>query len=268
MDTLNAIWTIVLGILTALILSLLALLRRTSNHLRTYKKARALWRPFASGDLKIITGDLTRVYSELKEFEVGGLVGIGDVQAAAELVAFFGKVGFLGFNRSMDVVRGNGPLGELYGLNVVCIGGPDANEATEEMLARIGHTLDPRGPLIRDAKENKDYEPEEGPPDSQGKPMISLDYGVLIKTRNPEAASRQVLIIAGCSGYGTWAGAKLASSERFLRCPRVSQGGPIECLYSTDVISGVPNEPQVLVLRDLPDGQKLSGQRASKRRHL
>ena len=79
-----------------------------------------MWRPFASGDLKIITGDLTRVYPGLKKFEAGGLVGIGDVQAAAELVAFFGKVGFLGFNRSMDVVRGNRPIGELYGLNLVC----------------------------------------------------------------------------------------------------------------------------------------------------
>jgi hypothetical protein len=265
MDTLNAI---VIGLLTTLIASLLTLLWRTSSHRLTYRKARALWRPFASGDLKIITGDLTRVYSELKEFEAGGLVGTGDVQAAAELIAFFGKVGFLGFNRSMDVVRGNRPLGELYGLNLVCIGGPDANEATEEMLARIGHTLDARGPLIRDDKEDKVYKPREGPPDSQGKPMISLDYGVLIKTRNPEAASRQVLIIAGCYGYGTWAGAKLACSERFLRDPLVSQGRPIECLYSTHVISGVPQEPQVLVLRDLPDGQKLSGRRASKRRHL
>jgi len=242
---------ILVALVAALILSLLSLLWRTSRHQLTYRRARALWRPFAFGDVKIIVGDLTQEYTELKEFEAGGLVGTGDVQAAANLVAYFEKVGFLGFNRSADVVYGNRLPGEIYGRNLICIGGQDANEATKEMFARIDHTLEGDAYEIRDATGSGPYELVREQPDSQGVSAVTFDYGVLIKTRNPEDAARQVLIIAGCSGYGTWAGAKLACSEEFIRDPRVSPGRPIECLYSVDVINGVPQKPQLLDVRPL-----------------
>ena len=240
----STLYQIVIGVLAALIVSLLGLLLRAYRRQVTSWRARAWWRPFASGHLKIITGDLTRVYPDLGNFEAGGLIGVGDVQAAAELAAFFGRLGFPGFDPSKDIVRGNRPPGELYGLNLICIGGADANEATEKMLAKISPTLE-GGPIrIRDAAEGKVYEP-----------TSSLDYGVLIKARNPLNDSREVLIIDGCSGYGTWAGVKLACSPRFrkeLHDRAIPPGQPIECLYSTDVINGVPLEPRVVVVRSLP----------------
>ena len=239
MGTLNAVLT---GLLTTLVASLLALLWRTSRHQVTFWRARGLWRPFASGDLKIITGDLTRIYPDLKGFEGGGLVGTGDVQAVAELANFFEKIGFLGFDPAEDIVRGSRPPGEIYSSNLICIGGWDANEATEVMLAKINHGLDGDAYEIRDRVLDKSYSRDD-----------SVDYGVLIKAVNPEEPSRQVMIIAGCSGYGTWAGAKLACSEQFLRDRLVSKGHPVECLYSTDVINGVPHNPKILVLREPPE---------------
>jgi hypothetical protein len=242
MGTLNGVLT---GLLTTLAASMIALVWRTSRHRVTYRRARALWRPFVSGGLKIITGDLTRLYSDLKVFEAGGLVGIGDVQAVVELANFFEKIGFSGFDPSKDVVRGNRPPGEIYSLNLICIGSWDANEATEVFLAKINHALDVDAYKVRDRVQGRSYSRND-----------SVDYGVLIKTLNPEETSRQVMIIAGCSGYGTWAGAKLACSEQFLRDPLVSKGRPVECLYSTDVINGVPHKPKILVLRELPEGQE------------
>ena len=84
-----------------------------------------------------------------------------------------------------------------------------------------------------------------GPPDSQGNETITLDYGLLVKTRNPFDPAHNVLIIAGSFGYRTWAVAKLARSGQFLRDPIASRGKPIECLYKTEVIEGIPQQPQI-----------------------
>jgi hypothetical protein len=43
---------------------------------------------------------------------------------------------------SLDIVYHEQLTGELYGANLVCIGGPDANEVTGRMMARIKNTIE------------------------------------------------------------------------------------------------------------------------------
>ncbi len=244
---------ILIGLLTAFIGFLLALSWQASRRGLTYWRARALWRPFMSGDLMIVIGR----FAELNQFEASGLVGVGDMQAAAELAAFFGNLRFRSFDRSTDIVYGDQLAGDLYGANLVCIGGPGANTVTERMLKRIDCTIKFGNSRlheisIQDTKAGKIYSPAAGgASDSQGDETVTLDFGVLVKTRNPFDPAHNVLIIAGSFGYGTWAGAKLARSAQFLRDPLVSEGLPIECLYKTEVIGGMPQQPQVISLREI-----------------
>ena len=75
---------VLIGLLTTFIGFVIGFTWRMSRRQVTYWRARRFWRPFVSGDLKIV---LAR-FREFDSWEPSGLVGVGGMQAAAELVAF------------------------------------------------------------------------------------------------------------------------------------------------------------------------------------
>jgi hypothetical protein len=79
---------------------------------------------------------------------------------------------------------------------------------------------------------------------------VHRDCGVVIRTRNPFDLEKEVLILCGCYGYGTWGAAEFIQSAEFLRrVPRYSRY--LECVMSVDVLREAPQQVEVEVLRSL-----------------
>jgi hypothetical protein len=251
----DVIGQVLIGLLTTFIGFVLGLAWQMSRRQITYWRARRFWRPFFSDDMKIVMAR----FREFDAFEASGLVGVGGMQAAAELVSLLDDLGFRRMGRTIDIVYHDQLPGDLSGVNVVCIGGPDGNQVTRRILEGIDHTIALGDPKryeisIRDTSTGQTYKPER----ERGKNVI-LDYGLLVKAPNPFDPQRTVLVFAGSFGYGTWAGIKLARSPQFLRSPLVSAGAAVECLYKTEVIEEIPQQPNIVLIRPIQARKIFSG---------
>jgi hypothetical protein len=67
---------------------------------------------------------------------------------------------------------------------------------------------------------------------------VIRDFGVLIRARNPRDPQSWIVIIAGCLGFGTWAGVRLTLSPELAHSP-----AEFECVYRTQDDRGTPAEP-------------------------
>jgi hypothetical protein len=79
----------------------------------------------------------------------------------------------------------------------------------------------------------------------------ALDYPRAIRARNPFSNGKYALYIAGCFGYGTWAGSRFVLSEEFLSNPLVKSGEPFECIIKTEVFYDAPQTIELLEIRKL-----------------
>lgn len=235
----------IVGSLTGAVLILLAnwAWNRARTELRT-RRGQHFWKPFLAGDLKLVVGG----FSEFTGFEQSGLLGVGDAMAMAELRAHFKGIGL------PDVAVTNADLlgGDSLKSNLILLGGPDANKITKDAVVAIDSTFqfgDPSEHVISfyDSETGKTYAPSKRV-DSQD---IERDYGVIIKTDNPFAKDKKILIIAGSFGYGTWAGARFTMGEKFLSNPSVKAGHSVEALIKTDVSFGAPQEIELVAIREL-----------------
>lgn len=247
--------SIVVQILLGLIVTFLGFLIgrawKISQRRRPYWSARRFWRPFLSGDVKIVMSK----FNEFNEWEASGLVGVGGMEAAIGAVKLFDDLGLRSVGRKMDVVYHDRTDRHLYESNLVCIGGPDSNEVTKLILSRIDHTIMlgiPELHLISfiDTKTHKEYGPIPDP-DSQEAVSVKFDHGVIVKAPSPFDRRRYILLLAGNYGYGVWAAIKLMSSPQFLHHPYVKNGLNIECLFRSEIVNGVPMEPEIIVVREV-----------------
>jgi hypothetical protein len=243
---------VLIGLLTIFLGFVLGFTWQVSRRRLLYWRARRFWRPFVSKDLKIVVG---RFDKEFHAFEASGVVGVGDMQAAAEVVSFFDDLGLRRLGSSIDIVYHDQLTGDQYGANLVCIGGPDSNVVTEKILNEINHTIEV-GDRARSTIEMKDnqtgkvYDPKTED-DRAGKPVVTVDYGLLVQAPNPFDPRHKVMIVAGSYGYGTWAGVKLARSPQFLRSQLAPSGRGIECLFETKIMREIPQQPKIILLREI-----------------
>jgi hypothetical protein len=217
----------------------------------SYWRARRFWRPFLTSDLKIIVGK----FNEFDGFEASGFVGVGDMQAVAEVVALFDDLGFRRSGHTASIIYHDQLVGDLYGSNLICIGGPDANKVTSRISEKMNLSIktgDPRRHEVSlyDSETKKYYSPE-AELDGEGRGVVKLDYGLLVKASNPFNSSNSVVIFSGCFGYGTWSGVKLARMREFLQSPIVSRGASVECLYRAEVVQEIPQKPQAITIRQI-----------------
>jgi hypothetical protein len=217
--------------------------QRVRGEIRS-RKARHFWRPFVQGALRIIVGH----HSEFTSFEQSGFLGVGSAMALAELRTHLEQTGLHDFTISYT----NQVDGDSLKGNLILIGGPDANAISKEVSERINTTLRFGNPAryeiaIYDSATNRIYAPSTKTDSGE----IIKDYGLIFKTTNPFSPNKQILLIAGSFGYGTWAGVRFALSKPFIENSLVSQGKPIECLIETDVVCGTPQDIRLVELRVL-----------------
>jgi hypothetical protein len=227
----------------------------------TYKNARRFWRPLVAGDSKIVLGRFTKIVTkwgelDLTKWEATGLVGMGDVHAATFVESFLDDLGVRRLGQTFDVVDHDQISEDLSDINLICLGGPDVNRVTRNILAKeINNTFRPgvwkkNEIAFHDTMRDKWFSPESDD-DEGGRIVVTRDYGLIIRVPNPWNHSRAALIVAGGFGYGTWAGVMLARSAEFLSDERVTQASSVECLYETDVDRGIPQMPRIIDVRPI-----------------
>jgi hypothetical protein len=133
--------------------------------------------------------------------------------------------------------------------NLILIGGPGINNITKRVLNMIKSQLSlsfsslTGRTVVRDSRTGKEYELSRNRDTGE----VTEDYAMIIKTQNPLNPCKLVLIIAGISGYGTWAGAEHTISEEFQKTSLVSDRKSFECLLQTDVALKRPHNVREVI---------------------
>jgi hypothetical protein len=212
-----------------------------------------------------------------------GVVGGGDAYAMREISKHLSLAGI----KENDAVYSAASLDRDS--NLVLIGGIDTNSVTREALRLIRPCVRVFDPGMNIPMEVHDLAPYGVPgvgvqeyaaklPEGD-KDGLGVDYGIIVRARNPFFNGKSITIIAGAYGSGSWAGAKLAVSPEFLgRCRKLeaetdsNQGrragrfaqllnwqgkikdfAEIECIFKVVVSgkSGSPFEPEIVFIRRL-----------------
>ena len=204
------------------------------------RRAHAFWRPFLSTDLVI--GSFPA-----RDFERTGLVGLGDAIALAELQLYLREIG-----GNPKVAYADRLDGDELKHTMILLGGPDANSVTRRLYNRIASTLrlgnHESGEIsIRDTSVQPPHFYGPSPRDHNN---AYTDHGLILRAPNPLAPDKEVMIIAGSFGHGTWAAARHVASTEFLKKCRSLKHGPIECLVQTDVELDTPQNIRELLIRN------------------
>jgi hypothetical protein len=209
------------------------------------RRARGFWRMYRG---RVGPSIVIGRHDTFKDFEPSGFVGGGDAMALRELQRIFDEIGI----GSPDIIHSNAiDANLLKQSNLIGLGGPDGNWLTRIVLERIVTTIRLGRPeiheiAIEDTVENEVYTPWFRPSWDEG-----VDYGAMYRIPS-SLFGKEVLLIAGAFGYGTWAGVRLLAGKEFLRHPAVAGNRPFECLYRVDVVGRDPARVEILTVRELP----------------
>lgn len=230
-----------------------------------FRRARKYWRPFVKQDLHVV---ISRFF-QFVTFEPSGFIGVGDANALNEMRSYLVRIGA----GQLSIAYSDAFPGERLRSNLILLGGPDANKVTELFLTRFSPRLtfdkyrdhdvtvldqaDGKrySPIIVDKREELLYRRGTSSPDSS-EFELTRDYAVIIGMRNPFSPERrQVLVIAGCFGFGTWAGVRFATSPKFLKRLVGKLGDSFEALIEVDIAGGEPQRLTLVVARTLTEGE-------------
>lgn len=214
---------------------------------RTLDSIPSFFKSLLKGSLQIVVG---RNLSKIEE--VGGYLAVTDLQALVELRTYLGSVGLLNIPIAFaDQLKHSG---DQLKTNLLLLAGGSSNYVSGRIIERIQPTFVLREvdlPLprffVEDLVTGERYAPPVAPTN------VTHDFGVIIKAKNPFDKSRNVLLVGGVHGYGTWAGIRLIQSEEFLNHPVVLSGDDFECLVRTDVEGNAPQTITALEYRRLKE---------------
>jgi hypothetical protein len=204
-------------------------------------RVRSPWREFLEPDVAIAVS----VFGVADE--PSGLMGAGCALGLIGLLQHLNQIG----TRQPKIVRitdGDRVTEDFRRNTLILIGGPARNTVTRDALRRLPLTFHFAEPVttIRDTQSGKTYSYSRtllGPADG-------TDYGLLVRAKNPFNPRTSILIIAGSSGYGTWAGARLITEPSALD-ETAASGDSFECLFAADVLDRNPQATEALVIRKL-----------------
>ncbi len=221
-----------------------------SKSLRTLirnRRAGRFWGSLLADNPQIVLGRAEGVS------EPTGATSIGDAMGFAELRTHLKSLNLPDVDFKFDEYLQDEDLKP----NLILIGGPGINKVTQQVLSMIAPELvfSSRTHLatVRDIKRDKEYR-QVVDPDSK---KVITDFAIILKTQNPFNPYNQVLLVAGISGFGTWAAVEyLVSKEfhkEFHKSPLASKQGSFECLVQTDVVLKRPYNVRRLELRPIAE---------------
>ena len=276
---------IAIGLLTTLIgYSLGRIWQRLADEV-PLRRARRLWGPLLTGGLQIVVSR----FWPAGWLGPTGVVGGGDAVAFRELGSYFGKIG-----TQFDAVYvDEADLDRRK--NLILLGGPDTNSVTRDALASLSPRVRIVDPGPGKVMEIHDLAPGSaaGEAGTGRRPRVkkyrsqpeAVDYGIIIRARNPFSPGNALVVIAGAYGYGTWGGAMLVAEESFHeKCQALGEsdesvalkrrpsytrvlthrtgewlGRPaaqvswpqFECIFRVSIYDRRPHAPEILILRPL-----------------
>jgi len=228
-------------------------LRRTQQEERRLT-ANASRRPHARRPWsELLEPDLTIVVSVFGlTDEPSGRMGVGCAFGLVELLRYLDQIG--AHQPKIIKIADEDQVTDDFRRNtLILLGGPARNTVTFDAMRRLPLTHYFSRPVstIRDTKTAREYSYS---PTLLG-PARGTDYGLFIKAKNPFNPRTSVIIIAGSSGYGSWAGTRLITESSALDAAAAS-GNPFECVFATEVLDRNPQATEVLVVRTLDERQQ------------
>ncbi|MEV6850776.1 hypothetical protein [Actinoplanes sp. NPDC051411] len=186
----------------------------------------------AARGITVVIGAQDR--AALGRWEPSGLVGMGDV---AGLITVQRELQRIGCPVRVSSVDSLSPEDREHDL--VLLGGPDANDLSRATMERYDGTLSMTVPgskihdvAFYDNVSRRGFAPRRGPDGD-----LTLDYGLIIRVPNPLGGGRktEVLILAGCWGYGTTGAAEAICDSEFLQDAVIRKNRFFESVVRTAV---------------------------------
>ncbi len=253
----DIVWQILIGLAITFIGVVIGAVWKTAKRSGAYWRNPRFWKPLFSGKVVIVADKFDSDNApKLRGWEASGLVGGGGMQAALEVVKLLEDLGLQRVGRKVSIVYHNedGKVGHALKSNLFCIGSRDANTVTAKILDHIGYRIPKNRGFSPSLRPGRIYDRNSGVDAGDGNGE-AVDYGRLIKVRNPNGKDRCVFILWGNSGYGTWAAADLLRlpqlREELRDRPNVRRGQDVEFQFLTYVDDRVPQEPVVTLVTEL-----------------
>lgn len=212
----------------------------TSRPQSSEKQFNHFWKPFFENKTTIVIG--TYYGDRFRAWEASTLMGTGDALALGIIMGVLNNVGIT----NIDVVPTYNFSGDRYQNNLILLGGPDANKLTREFYNKMETNLKFGNPdineiTLKDSKVGLRYGPKYGK-----NSRVIGDYGFAFKTENPYNPESQVILLAGCFGFGTCSAAQLFESSRLLNEINKSPNDEFEALVYSDVINDWVQKPSII----------------------
>lgn len=208
-------------------------------------RARRFWKSMGSRKPLLVLG--APDWEPLSSWEKSGMVGKGDILALVEIESQLRQLGFAG-----TIIESKELKSQDLRSNLILIGGPDGNSATAMMMEELDREVSyefiedsGRGSAVRNKRSDVAATPRYN---KEGDP--TTDYGLIIRVANPLAPdTAEIVILAGCWGYGTAAAAEKLSDRKFLRKQRKSKH--FEALVETTVVRGAHFNTKVREIQEI-----------------
>jgi len=202
---------------------------------------------------ELLEPDLTIAVTVFITGGPSGIIGTGEAFGLIELLQHLHQIGA----RQPKVIKitdVDQATDDFRRSTLISMGGPATNPVTRDAMERLSltHHFAQPATTIRDTQNGRTY--------SYSPRLLTqadgTDYGLVVRARNPFNPRASILIIAGSSGYGTWAGTRLITEPSALD-ETAASGHSFECVFTTDVLDRNPQATEALVIRKLnQDGNR------------
>ncbi|MEJ2885484.1 hypothetical protein [Actinomycetospora aeridis] len=170
-----------------------------------------------------------------------GILGTGDVRALLALQRTMGAL-----RRGFEVKEAPTLRDASSAPALVLIGGPRANTWSASILEELGgqvlYSFAPDdGSIIGPGRRRSGHEMDD---EDNG-----TDAALVLRVENPYYSAGTVYVLAGVSGVGTHAAARLVTTDvgrllGRLRQDGVDEGGGFQLLLTVKIVNGTPQEPR------------------------
>jgi hypothetical protein len=130
--------------------------------------------------------------------------------------------------------------------NLVLLGGPITNQITQRMMDDFDIPFSFKNHTLIDKRRGNIYQPK------VGQDGIQTDYGFVLRMANPYNSKKMLVIIAGCHGYGTYAGSRIVTDQDSLRAiTKKVKGCSCAIVIKSHVIQDAVQKPTIIDLFEI-----------------
>jgi hypothetical protein len=222
---------LVLNLVAGLLMFVFGFLARQAYAWLQSRRIGGFWRPMAAAEFTLVLGRF--VHPDFLKYEPSGFMGLGDLRAQEDLRDLFRRARL----RPFKVAYADSVTDDVCKGNLILLGGVDLNRITADLMLELGAHVEwinespTTPPVLLDTISDPPWRHSPVMQDTE----TMIDFGALIRCRNPRNPRNWVVVIAGCLGYGTWAGAQLTEHRDLTRVP-----DEFEFIYQTRVANGAP----------------------------